>query len=158
MNSSTYRSTYRGIASLLEGKLPPESWTGVAFRVSARSADELKNNVKAATKKLGALPAIAHLKTLNLEGLLLDRSPAGDRMRQQAGLIPIRRENAHRHAVAPGTLMGYALPVPAHATVIILLFDSAAEPTVKNPEELLPGNAVCELLSQLCMLPRLKKL
>jgi hypothetical protein len=157
VNRSTHRN-FRGIATLLEGKLPPEIWTGVVGRVSARSPEELKNNLKAVMKKLGSLPAVAHLKTLDLEGLLLDRSPAGDRMRQQAGLIPILRENAHRHAVSPGTLMGYALPVPEHATVIVMLFDSAAQPTVNNSEELLPGNAVCELLSQLCLLRRLKKL
>jgi hypothetical protein len=36
-------------------KLAPGSLTAVAFRVSARSAEELKNNVQTATTKLGAL-------------------------------------------------------------------------------------------------------
>jgi hypothetical protein len=149
---STDRS-YCGVPSLLEGKLPPGPLAAVAFRVSARDAEELKNNVQAATTKLGALPAIAHLKTLDLETLLLDRTSHGERLRGQVGLIPIRRENAHRHALKPRRLMGYALPVPALATVIFMLFDSAAEPSVKNPDELLPSNAVCELLSQICLMP-----
>jgi DNA-binding transcriptional MerR regulator len=157
VNRRTDRS-YRGVPSLLEGKLGPEPLTAVAFRVSARDAEELKNNVQAATTKLGALPAIAHLKTLDLETLLLDKTPHGERLRGQVGLIPIRRENAHRHALQPGQLMGYALPVPAQATIFFMLFDSAAKPTVKNPDELLPSNAVCELLSQICLMPRVHDL
>ena len=152
------RSTDPLITDLLTGKLPDEPCDAIELRVSAHSAKELKDNVDAASTKLGFHPAVAYLKTLDLETLLLDKSPAGEQFRRRIGLFPIRRANSHRYALEPGRLMGWALPLPGHATVILMLFDSAADPTVDNPDEPLPGNAVSALLSQVCRMDQIHRL
>jgi hypothetical protein len=152
------RSTDPLITDLLAGRLPDEPCDAIELRVSAQSAKELKDNVDAASTKLGFHPAVAYLKTLDLETLLLDKSAAGEQFRRRIGLIPIRRANAHPYALEPGRLMGWALPVPAHATVILMLFDSAADPTVDNPDEPLPGNAVSALLSHVCRIDQVHRL
>ncbi|WP_448610114.1 hypothetical protein [Geodermatophilus sp. URMC 60] len=152
------RSTDPLITDLLAGRLPDRPCDAIELRVSAQSAKELKDNVDAASPKLGFHPAVAYLKTLDLEALLLDKSATGEQFRRRIGLIPIRRANAHPYALEPNRLMGWALPLPAHATVILMLFDSAADPTVHNPDEPLPGNAVSALLSHVCRIDQIHRL
>ena len=146
------------LTALLAGRLPDGPCDAIELRVSAQSPKELKANVNAASTKLRSHPAIAYLQTLDVEALLLDKSAAGERLRQSVGLIEIRRANAHRYALNPGQLMGWALPLRNHATVIVMLFDSAADPTVDNPDEPLPGNAVSSLLAQLCRMDEIHRL
>jgi hypothetical protein len=145
-----------GITKLLANRLTGPSAL-IPLRVSSQSAAELAANIRAATSKLRHLPAITSLQAID-PGVLLDKSAAGEALREQLNLITLRRLNAHRHAIEPNRLMGYALPVPDHGAVILLIFDSAAEPTVEIPGELLPGNAVCSLLSEACMIPQIHEL
>jgi hypothetical protein len=55
------------ITDLLAGKLPDEPCDAIELRASAQSAKELKDNVNAASTKLGFHAAIACLKTPDLE-------------------------------------------------------------------------------------------
>ncbi|GAA2596318.1 hypothetical protein GCM10010435_89410 [Winogradskya consettensis] len=145
-----------GITQLLANKLTG-SVALVCLRVSAQSTAELADNIRAAITTLSHLPAVNALRKIDPQ-TLLDKSAAGDRIRSQKGLIPLRRHHAHRHAVEPNRLMGYALPVPEQDAVILMLFDSAADPTVRTPDEQLPGNAVCALLSEACLIPQVHEL
>ncbi len=146
------------LPALLAGTLPDGPCDAIELRVSAQNPKELKANVNAASTKLRSHPAIAHLQTLDVEALLLDKSAAGERLRRSVGLIEIRRANAHRYALNPGQLMGWALPLREHAAVILMLFDSAADPTVDNPDEPLPGNAVSSVLAEVCLMDEIHRL
>ena len=97
------RSTDPLITDLLAGRLPDEPCDAIELRVSAQSAKELKDNVDAASTKLGFHPAVAYLKTLDLEALLLDKSAAGG---QQEELVAVAARGAAHDRQTVGLQVG----------------------------------------------------
>lgn len=130
---------------------------GVLLRVSANSLDKLESNADRAETSMAYSPAVQRLDEYNGAEAVISSTPEAAQLRDQLGIVTLRRRDGHERADSPGMLMGYLWPMPDIDHVLILLADSAALDNVRIPGDL-PRNCVTEFLVQVLAHPSIAEL